>query len=387
MPMTIQCSSGHAMSVGEEAQGKRVRCPQCQEVVTVPMFGGGGGLGLGGPAPASPENMGQHFQVPLPPPVGGGDADRVRGYDAPREREEPRGREGNRERGYGREREYDRGRGYDREDDRGYDRDDRREGRDGGLTAEEANQLHTVSLGLAFSSWQYLLFIIVFFLGAAAAIMAIMAEVLGMRRMFGGPRSSAEELLNVLGAVTAIVGALTLLVALIFIFIGVGMCLRAPSRTGAAPFAVVSMISYGVWFLLTLFIFFLAIANSGRNIRDGLAAILGLTSILAGLLFITGQIMQNLYWFSLGGYFNDGRARGGAIGTMIAWLVAMLISPIILIVTANLQRRGPDFSAPILFLVLIGVIMFVFVLIFAFMMGTISRLRHDIREELRAERR
>lgn len=378
MALIITCSSGHKMSVGEDLQGKRVRCPQCQEVVTVPA--------QALPAlPEPPRELAQHVQVPLPPP---GPTPIPYDRDYGGSSEQPR-RDDRYDRG--RDRDYDRGMDYGRERDidRGYDRGRPRHDDDRSLTVDEVSQLQTVSLGLAFMAWQYLLMMVFVFVLAGIVIMLISMDVMRFRRFAGrgfiGGRGSGEEIMEMLAIGATFFNGLVLLVMVVFMFLSSGLCCRAPRRTGGFGFALAALLSFAATFLFAILFVILVIASDGR-VRDAMAAILFILFVLGILMLVAGHIMQSLFMFRMGGYVRDPKIRGWAIGTMVAWLVSLVIGAAIIILTiivAQPWRRPGDF--PVVIFIILATVAMLIGLVHAFMMGVTSRLRRALRAEWQAD--
>lgn len=185
MSLIIQCTGGHKMSVSEDYLGKRVRCPKCQEVVTVEAP-----TSLPAPPPPIPAQMERYVQAPGAAPA----RDHERGYDdMPQER--PRTRAWD-----------DRDRDYDRRDERAYGRDDDHDRLDDRLDAEEIAQMQTVSLGLIFVGWRYLLWIfaLLLFIGMLSMLFFV-EEVARIPRPRAAPWIIMAVILGIIAFLLALV--------------------------------------------------------------------------------------------------------------------------------------------------------------------------------------
>ncbi len=367
MSLIIQCSSGHRMTVADEYKGKRVRCPQCQEILTVP-------AGESGPMPAPPAPMPaaprppQDYGVQAPPAPGpmGYDGGGRRGPNERREFDEHRDRERWDDGDDPRERDY-------AGDDR--DRDYRTAASDGPLDRDEIQQLQTVSLGLAFSFYRYLLSVIVLVLAALLFILLVIVETQRFRR--------PSDTLQVLAIVDVIIMGIVGLVAVIFMFVGTGLCCRAPARAGGAALPVVSVILDGVAFLAYIVFTILLIATEGGR-RDG-GPVLFIIMLFAALLALTAQALLNAFWYRLGNFLGDRATARFAIGTMIAWLCGHVLSALLLFLLGVIgaSSRGPDPTIPILLLVGAGIWIVLTIVLMCLFMAVISKLRARIRNEAR----
>ncbi|MFO0965372.1 MAG: hypothetical protein U0793_07275 [Gemmataceae bacterium] len=374
MALIIQCTSGHRMTVSPDYQGKRVRCPQCQEILTVPEQAGAPAM----PAPPrAPEDVARSVQ-PLAAPAPG------YGYEP--QRRDDRGRD-ERDRDRGGEEGRDRWNGGDDYRDRDYPGYGRRS-RSIDAGASESSQLQTVSLGLSFTFYRYLLSVLMLVLGAALFIMGLVLENLERQRIFGRGFdfrvSSTEETLRVLMIAATISILLLGLLAAVFTFVGSGLCCRAPSGAGGAALPLTSVILDGVGAILILVGAVIMLAAGPRWVDRGGGAVMFIFSLVAGLLFLTAQALLSSFWYRLGHYLGNGGSARLALGSMITWIVAQILFPALLFLFALLIFNGPGRTPtfPIALMIIIGVWFVVDIILLCLFLAVLSGLKRSIRGQV-----
>jgi len=367
MALIIQCASGHKMSVAEEFVGKRVRCPQCQEVLTV----------QAGDSPAMPvpppviDDAGHYLQSPGAPSAPSSpaprddDRDYGRDYDdEPPRRSAPRGRDWD-----DRDRDYDRRR----------DRDNERDESEYAMNADETSQLQTVSVGLIFVSWRFLLWIFLYLLSSVILTIALMVEV------FARMRGREAEPWMIMAGILGLACGLLVLIMLIFTFIGSGMCCRAPQRSGGKGLILGSLICDGLFVFSILLIFLLALLASGPRRGGDMFGFLALAVGIMGLLcFITGQILLSLFLSRMSHFAHDPRNASSAISTMVLWIVFFLGGAAIAFVVGLILgvSRARSETVALVMLGVVWVNALLMILIYSLMTGVAARLRRSIAAEI-----
>lgn len=348
----LNCGCGQRLAVAEQHRGKRIKCPKCQSVLTVPQDGQAG---------ADPPPPPAHYQAgsptappppPVPPPAPG------------RRREE----------------EYDRPPTRSRWDDR--DRDDYDDGSYGEFSGLERAQMETVRLGLGFQYWRFLLSNIVIVL----YVILMLASIFMGALWFGmGPRNrDAAEAFGVMAILVSILVFVMALGILVCQFVGGGMCCKVPARSGGKGIQVTALIldCVGLAFLL-LFLLLVIIANSMRGRGDEMAVFAFIVYAVGALCLYVGMILFMVFLNRLAHYVGDTASAGRAMGSMISFLVLTIGGTLIFIGLAfvlGMMVRGRD-PWPIFLLGFLGILYIAGLLIIFFMiMSVISRLRDRIYE-------
>lgn len=347
--LILNCGCGQRLAVAEEHRGKRIKCPKCQSVLTVPQDGQ-----AGGPSPAQYQ-AGTPSAPPPPPPV-------------------PRSR---------REDDYDRPPSRSRWDDRDGGRDDYEDGY-GEFSGLERTQLDTVRLGLGFQYWRFLLSNIVIVL----YVILILASIFMGAAMIGpgfGPRN--RDAAEALGVMFVMVGILVFVMALGILvcqFVGGGMCCKAPTRSGAKGIQVTALIldCVGLAFLL-LFLLLAIIAGSMRGRGEEMAVFAFIIYAIGALCLYVGMILFMVFLNRLAQYLGDTASAGRAMGSMISFLILTIGGTLLFIglaVVLSMVVRGRE-PWPIFLLGFLGILYIAGILIIFFMvMSVISRLRDRIYE-------
>jgi hypothetical protein len=327
MAIKFTCNVCNQMlSVADEHQGKKVRCPKCQTALAVPSAAG---------APAAP-------MPPMPPmPVG---REHVQGGPPPPPPEalplRPR-----REDDYERRRDYD-DRGYERAgyertgyERGGYERGGYQDGYAPPSYADERAGLQSAALGMSFHAWRHYMFMTMILL---SSVMTLISFFMLMTRGPGFGRAE-EEMMIVLSIGLAILGIIVALLYFIFAFIGYGFCTRMPARSGAGPLNMTAMIlEISVLVIILIIVLLAIIAASGPFRRSNdLGAIAGILAILGGILFIAAEVLFLVFVNRAAHYMGDSRLAGRAIGVMIGWLVTLFGGLLVVILVGVIVSSSP----------------------------------------------
>src|SRR5262249_44980472 len=120
-----------------------------------------------------------------------------------------------------------------------------------------------------------------------------------------------------------------------------------------------------------------------RGPFDDPSPVVFIIGLVAGLLFLTAQALLSAFWYRLGHYLGDGGSARLALGSMISWLVAQVVFPVVIIILVLVASAPRAFGGPpptaIAALIALGVWIVVDIILLCLFLAVCSRLRASIR--------
>jgi hypothetical protein len=284
MDISFSCSRGHALVARPHFAGKKIKCPKCQEIVTVPAA----------PEPDLPEVV----AIAEPEPELAEVIEEADDYEVlDEERSERRRR---------------------RDESRDYEEDDYDSPRESKADKkrQKQEQLEKVNLGLNFHLWKYVCFVLGILLYCVALVLQAVPPLALLAVAVAGLLALASAGLGILGSI---------------------FCSWVPPKSGARVLIFLSL-GFDGGSLFALLVAFPLGVIAGNLLGAGVAMVFLVLCLLFGC---AGFALFMIFLKKLAYYVGDRDSGDEAISAMIAYLGITLGGPLGLFLLALILLRIP----------------------------------------------